>query len=118
MWRLPPKPATLDNFNIHVTARLKPKNESDDVAAPTKAITLPLHQRIQLIRMSKKLSSNKAALNVLKSEGVWFGNRSWKEEGESGTTEENKENKENANATTPRECPARCFTPPYTRLRH
>jgi kinesin family protein 5 len=93
VWRLPPKPAA--KFNINVCARLKPRdpNEPEPAASTSKAVTLPLHQRIQLIRMSKKLKNNAAALRVMKEEGAWFKTR-WEEE-ESG---ENKENTVNASA--------------------
>jgi len=38
----------------------------------TKAVTLPLHQRLSMIRMSQRLPSNAAALKVLAAEGQWF----------------------------------------------
>ena len=50
--RLEPKPATTENFNIQVSFRLKPKSQEED---EEKEVTLPLHQRIQLIKMSKKV---------------------------------------------------------------
>ncbi|GMH63872.1 hypothetical protein TrST_g9268 [Triparma strigata] len=89
LWRLEPKPATTENFNIQVSFRLKPKSQEED---EEKEVTLPLHQRIQLIKMSKKLKSNAAALRVLKREGAWFGERKWDEK----TAPESGENKENS----------------------
>lgn len=38
----------------------------------TRAVTLPLHQRLSMIRMSQRLPSNAAALKVLAAEGQWF----------------------------------------------
>jgi hypothetical protein len=42
-------------------------NETDN------AVTLPLHQRLQLVRLSRGLKSNRQALKVLAEEGSWFG---------------------------------------------
>jgi len=74
-----------DNFKIQVCARFKPKhldhtnhNDRTTGAVPfKKKVTLPLHQRLALIRMNRNLSSNKHALRVLQSQGSWFahGNR-------------------------------------------
>mmetsp|Transcript_20309 Transcript_20309/g.42340 ORF Transcript_20309/g.42340 Transcript_20309/m.42340 type:complete len:753 (+) Transcript_20309:60-2318(+) len=94
LWRLKPKPATTENFNIRVSVRMKPKAE-DEEDDEKKSVTLPLHQRIQLIRAARRLKSNSQALSVLKREGAWFGSK-WaaieaqsKEDGQG-------ENKENA----------------------
>ena len=38
----------------------------------SRAVTLPLHQRLSMIRMSQRLPSNAAALKVLAAEGQWF----------------------------------------------
>lgn len=35
-------------------------------------VTLPLHQRLSMIKMSRKLKNNQEALKVLTSEGGWF----------------------------------------------
>jgi len=60
-----------DSFNINVTVRFKPL---DAVVkdAPAKTVTLPLHQRLALIRLENNLSSNREALNILMREGEWF----------------------------------------------
>ena len=63
-------------FNITVCARFKPSKETTEESDSTSCkhkVTLPLHQRLQLIKLSKRLKSNAAALNVLKQEGSWFG---------------------------------------------
>lgn len=69
-------------FKISVYARFKPQ-KSDDAAKAgaadgaageeqAKQVSLPLHQRLAMIRMSRNLKSNRAALKVLTSEGGWF----------------------------------------------
>ena len=101
LWRLPPKPSTTENFNIRVCARFKPSDNTDEEDEPNKkAITLPLHQRIQLIKLSKRLTSNKQALNVLKSEGAWFGDE-WKRIEEEEAKNNPGDNKENATPMSP-----------------
>jgi len=65
------------SFNIQVSARFKPRsNNADDnnmsVVGGKRAV-LPLHQRLELIRMNRKLDSNKEAFEVLKNQGGWFG---------------------------------------------
>jgi len=85
---------TSENYNITVCARIKPnakylkQPESDKV-------TLPLHQRLALIRLSNNLDTNKDALNVLVEQGDWFGYK-WSEtnrkrtiDGSSGYEKEN-----------------------------
>jgi len=80
LWRLPKKPKTAGNFNISVCARFKPKERSDDEeeGRSNRKVTLPLHQRLKLIRASKKLKNNSQALNILKNDGEWFGKK-WDE---------------------------------------
>ena len=51
-----------ENMNNH--------QNSDDIE-----VTLPLHQRLAMIRMSHKLNSNQDALRILTSEGGWFQSR-------------------------------------------
>ncbi len=62
-----------DSFHINVSVRFKPL---DHLLAgnngSVKSATLPLHQRLALIRFENKLSSNAEALNILKQEGAWF----------------------------------------------
>lgn len=70
-------------FKISVYARFKPQKSNDaeakagaaDAAAgeeAAKQVSLPLHQRLAMIRLSRNLKSNRAALKVLTSEGGWF----------------------------------------------
>lgn len=69
-----------ERFKISVFARFRPDSEperSESVpgvpeANDGQAVVLPLHQRLSMIRMSGKASSNRAALRVLASEGEWF----------------------------------------------
>ena len=65
-----------ERFTVSVYARFKPlclgQNQSG------RSITLPLHQRLALIRIDKSLKSNKDALGVLKDQGGWFKKR-WDE---------------------------------------
>jgi len=65
---------------ISVCARVKPDDEPDNGKS---RVTLPLHQRLALIRMSQNLESNKEALGVLKVQGNWFGKK-WTEENDNG----------------------------------
>lgn len=66
-----------ESFNIQVSARFKPrsKNGDNDVEMEVggKKAVLPLHQRLALIRMNRKLDSNEKAFQVLKDQGGWFG---------------------------------------------
>ena len=76
LWRQMKAPKTSQNFKIEVATRFRPKDENDDKKIPPKkVVTLPLHQRLKLIRLSKKLKTNGQALNVLKNEGDWFGQK-------------------------------------------
>mmetsp|Transcript_25872 Transcript_25872/g.43132 ORF Transcript_25872/g.43132 Transcript_25872/m.43132 type:complete len:889 (+) Transcript_25872:106-2772(+) len=72
-----------ERFKISVFARFRPvekqpnvgvgneKSEDDD-GEDTIQVTLPLHQRLAMIRMSRRLKNNKQALKVLTTEGGWF----------------------------------------------
>jgi hypothetical protein len=84
-----------EHFKINVYARFRP----DQVTSSTSGdggeigegkqgegkheayqqITLPLHQRLSLIKLSCNLKSNHEALRILKEEGSWFGKK-WREE--------------------------------------
>ena len=96
--RLPSRQQITDRFKINVVARFRPKegaaaslnadedekennnkiqNVADQDDGEAQAVTLPLHQRLQLIKMSKRLKTNSEALKVLKNEGGWFGAK-WK----------------------------------------
>jgi hypothetical protein len=59
------------------------RNNNDDDEAENQEIevTLPLHQRLAMIRMSRKLKSNRQALKILTAEGGWFKSR-WAEMGD------------------------------------
>lgn len=63
-----------DKFNIHVSVRFKPTitNNNQNSNILQRAVTLPLHQRLALIKHQNKLKSNSEALNILKEEGEWF----------------------------------------------
>ena len=81
-----------DGFKVSVFARFKPVPEKPVVAAEAGAaavaakegevkqedeeeITLPLHQRLALIKLSRGLKTNRSALKVLMQEGSWFGKK-------------------------------------------
>lgn len=69
-----------ESFGIRVSARFKPRlvprgsgdEDRMEVIGGKKAV-LPLHQRLALIKMNRKLDSNKDAFKVLKHQGGWFG---------------------------------------------
>ena len=67
---------TDDKFHVQVSARFKPKglslNESDaNEECANKKFVLPLHQRLALIQMDRKLSSKKEAFKILVEKGEW-----------------------------------------------
>jgi hypothetical protein len=59
---------------VNVYARFRPL-DAENVTMDSKSITLPLHQRLELIKLSCGFKSNRAALHVLKEEGSWFGKK-------------------------------------------
>ena len=63
-----------ENFMVYVSARFKPKEDVDD--SNEKKIetdaSLPLHQRLALIKLSNNITSNKKAIGILKERGEWF----------------------------------------------
>ncbi len=61
-----------ESWKINVFARFRPFNPSEDQENNCASVTLPLHQRLQMIKMNRKLGSNRAALQVLAQEGGWF----------------------------------------------
>ncbi len=88
-----------ERFKISVYARFRPlvdaktaikdKNDEDDDEGKEVEVTLPLYQRLAMIKMSHNLKSNREALRVLTSEGGWF-QAKW-------TELEDKENKKQNN---------------------
>ena len=60
-----------EQFKIHVSVRFKPQSKIN-ASSVTHAATLPLHQRLALIRLNHKLDSNSQALSILKDKGEWF----------------------------------------------
>ena len=68
---------TSGRSKISVYARFRPEQQDDDKSAfadtdDGRAVTLPLHQRISMLKLSGKAQSNREALRVLASEGEWF----------------------------------------------
>ena len=65
-----------ERFKIEVFAKFCPilKSDATDLLLNNSAniVTLPLYQRLSMIKMSHNLMSNKAALRVLAEEGGWF----------------------------------------------
>ena len=98
-----------ERFKINVYARFCPgkenkKNISEEDHENNNEIevTLPLYQRLEMIKMSRNIKSNKQALRILAKEGGWFkdkwnhiGNNKKHENHEK--TEENHENNEENN---------------------
>lgn len=63
-----------DRFKVNVFVRFRPRGEEDaEDAAQLATVTLPLHQRMALIRMSHGLKTKREVLQVLAKEGSWFG---------------------------------------------
>lgn len=58
-------------FQLTVSARFKPKG-LDHNRNSMKKISLPLHQRLKLIRMNRNITSQKEAFQVLVQQGDWF----------------------------------------------
>lgn len=89
-----------NTFRISVCVRLKPRGiarpkgapPNDDAAAARKKIALPLHQRLELIRTNRNISS-KDALEVLRDQRGWFGglNGGGRDYDSAGENEEKKE---------------------------
>ena len=67
-------------FQLTVSARFKPKG-LDLHRSSMKKISLPLHQRLQLIRMNRNINSQREAFQVLMKQGDWFGGGSKEMEG-------------------------------------
>ncbi|KAL3803853.1 hypothetical protein HJC23_004015 [Cyclotella cryptica] len=61
-----------NKYRISVFVRFKPFTSEYDRAPNGRKAVLPLHQRLALIRIDKRLNSNKDALCVLKEQGGWF----------------------------------------------
>ena len=59
-------------FNINVSVRLKPSVENTLQNDEGPAVTLPLHQRLTLLKMKHNLPSNNQAIGILKEQGEWF----------------------------------------------
>src|SRR5690606_11786313 len=92
-------------FKISVYARFRPLGDSNAIKNGNATnndtgadggheveVTLPLYQRLAMIKMSHNLKSNRDALRVLTSEGGWF-QAKW-------TELEDKENQKNENRST------------------
>lgn len=62
-----------DTFQLNVSARFKPKGlELGTENRHEKKITLPLHQRLALIRTNENVKSQKQAFKILMEQGGWF----------------------------------------------
>lgn len=80
-----------NGFKVGVYARFKPVPEkptasvagesgteaenNGHVEDEEKEVTLPLHQRLALIKLSRGLKTNRQALKILMQEGSWFGKK-------------------------------------------
>ena len=77
-------PEKSKTFKINVYARFRPSTQAlkrqakvdvmkaSEPEESTVEVNLPLHQRLAMIKISHRLSSNKEALKVLAAEGGWF----------------------------------------------
>jgi len=69
-------PKNTQGFHVTVCARFRPKQilqqKSTYKHENTKRVTLPLHQRLSIIKIANKLSSNKEAIKLLSEQGGWF----------------------------------------------
>jgi hypothetical protein len=83
---------TVHKFQLTVSARFKPKgmdHASTNTNQHQQKISLPLHQRLALIRMNRNITSQREAFKVLMHQGGWFGAMLQK----SQAGEENNDNK-------------------------
>lgn len=64
-----------DHFKVNVFVRFRPSDPDAEMAAKLASVTLPLHQRMALIKMSHGLRSKREILQVLMKEGSWFGKK-------------------------------------------
>jgi len=67
-------PSHSARFKISVFTRFRPQDSQQAMDEGYK-VTLPLHQRLGLIKLSHGLKSRKEALKILKEEGGWFGKK-------------------------------------------
>lgn len=84
-----------NKFQISVNARFKPMGKSIPMA-PSRPVALPLHQRMALIRMNRKCSSQNEAFKALFQQGEWFG-ESQRAERDIARSVEEDENTSNTN---------------------
>jgi hypothetical protein len=68
---------SVHKFQLTVSARFKPKGMDQAASTNTnqhqQKISLPLHQRLALIRMNRNITSQREAFKVLMHQGGWFG---------------------------------------------
>lgn len=87
------------SFHIQVSARFKPMNikssSSNNNNNNVKKIVLPLHQRVALIQMNRRLKSKKEAFQVLSQQGDWFAGNNKNDDDDDDDTMEEKKNKNN-----------------------
>jgi len=63
-----------ENFFINVGLRFIPKKENmhSNHSTTNRKVTLPLHQRLALIKLGNNIQTNKEAITILKNNGEWF----------------------------------------------
>ena len=95
---------SVHKFQLTVSARFKPKGMDQAASTNTnqhqQKISLPLHQRLALIRMNRNITSQREAFKVLMHQGGWFGamlQKSQAGEKLDYDADENDENIENEN---------------------
>lgn len=77
---LPVRENTKSQSKVNVLVRFRPLSKEETEIDGNNVedgvhVTLPLHQRLSMIKMSHGLKSNKQALRVLAAEGGWFHNK-------------------------------------------
>ena len=64
-----------NEFNVHVSVRFKPltpNKHQSKYNRSRRTVTLPLHQKLALIKHQNNIVNNADALSILKQEGEWF----------------------------------------------
>mmetsp|Transcript_4843 Transcript_4843/g.9815 ORF Transcript_4843/g.9815 Transcript_4843/m.9815 type:complete len:731 (+) Transcript_4843:4365-6557(+) len=86
-----------EKYRISVYARFKPLGIDSNRARSGRKAVLPLHQRLELIKINNGIESIKDALCVLKEQGAWFKEK-WEKLDQSTSPDEvtNSDSRENA----------------------
>lgn len=86
-----------NKFQITVNARFKPLGKPKPMTS-SRPVSLPLHQRMALIRMNRKSFSQKEAFKALFQQGEWFGGSQKAEQDSASSVEEDENTPKTYNA--------------------